>query len=329
MLTYQSLNKEDLTEEEILAILKNNHRISISMKYSIEELKKIKKITSEQPREIKKETPHSSLEEETESIFEDEIDYYLSPLNALERNVTESKTNQLLPSSKKHNYKKILFRLKLEFQKNIYEIKDFIETELDNLDNEDLTFFKQELLQEELKINVINQKLEKKDKHQIDHPSKNKLIFLPKSTEKIRILEDLKSIPREYYEGFLALLTSIQEGTFKNVKRFRAGNHKTGGLSEVRDISLGIRILYDGITPNTYVIISAFTKKVTNNKGSQEQLERKSSDYKSLRPILLANLENKEFRQYNEKKGQEVWSLLRGEKRKGSDQECKKKLLKK
>ena len=116
-------------------------------------IKKIKKITSEQPREIKKETPHSSLEEETESIFEDEIDYYLSPLNALERNVTESKINQLLPSSKKHNYKKILFRLKLEFQKNIYEIKDFIETELDNLDNEDLTFFKQELLQEELKIN--------------------------------------------------------------------------------------------------------------------------------------------------------------------------------
>ena len=45
--------------------------------------------------------------------------------------------------------------------------------------------------------------------------------------------------------------------------------------------------------------------------------------------MLLANLENKEFRQYNEKKGQEVWSLLRGEKRKGSDQECKKKLLKK
>ena len=109
MLTYQSLNKEDLTEEKILAILKNNHRISISMKCSIEELKKIKKITSEQPREIKKETPHSSLEEETESIFEDEIDYYLSPLNALERNVTESKINQLLPSSKKHNYKKFYF----------------------------------------------------------------------------------------------------------------------------------------------------------------------------------------------------------------------------
>lgn len=313
-------------EKEMLAILDDNHKTSLQIFKAIEELKSID--LQEKPQK----KPSISLDATTSSTdsvprnnrFEDEVEFFMSSLQMIPDSVSTEELAHLLPSRQNANYKALLLRLKLELQKNIREIKEILEEGTQGFTAQDLYHFKQDLLFERRKVEVIDQQLFTEVKE--DSPVYNKLIFVPTSGGSIRVLKQLKSIPSEYYSSFQSLLQSIKDGTFKNAKRFSNAHNKLSGMSEVRDIGAGTRVIFDRLDTNSYAIITAFVKKTDHNKGYLEQLERSVGNYKSLKPVLETSLNNPLFQQENEMLEQTIYDVLEHQE-KGDEDTCQKKLL--
>ena len=99
------------------------------------------------------------------------------------------------------------------------------------------------------------------------------------------------------------------------------------GLIEVRDVANKTRVVFDRIGPDTYAIITAFTKNIMQSHGYHEKLERKIGNYRTWLPTLKANLENEEFMAEQENYEQELWNKLSSSEKsqRGGDNRCKKK----
>lgn len=244
---------------------------------------------------------------------EDEMEYYINNLSTINIDTPEITVKALLPSLQNKNATNILLRLKLECIKNMREINELL-SEVDDISVEDLKGFKQELNIEQKKLEIINKRLlpVPKEKAESEELQENKLIFVPTTGGNIRVLEELKSIPSEYYERFYGLFSSIKDGTFKNVKSFRRLNNNDPLFCEVKDTA--VRVMFARIGPQEYAVITCFIKKTDNNKGYRNQLEQKMGDYKQIAPILIANLENEEFMEQNEKYEQMLWETIKTEK---------------
>ena len=324
MLYFKELSA-DLTEEELLELLVKNKTTYNLLEQEITKLKNTELSFS---KVLKQEETNSIIQEKEEkpeeNSFEDAVDYYLSNLKNLEPSISDAGIISLLPSKNNHNFQKLLLRLKLEYIKNIREIKEILEVEMSGLTAEDLDYFKKELLQEERKLNCINKLLKPNTKEQKEKVEENKLIFVPTLGGNVRAIEDLKNIPREYYAGFYGLFCSIKDSSFKNVKRIPKLNSTVGGFSEVKDTA--IRVIFDRIDTTTYAIITAFVKKTQNNKGYRNQLEQRVSDYCNIKPILIASLNDGNFLKSQEESEQELWDLLteNTKKKNGGHQKCKK-----
>ena len=190
-----------------------------------------------------------------------------------------------------YQYERILTRLKLESIRLIKEIKDLLAEE--GLSLEDMNAFKEELDLELKKIELINKALEPvKETEQTSTKKDNKLIFVPTSGGDIRVLDEIDSIPYEYYDRFLGLFQSIKNGTFKNVQRF-TGNNELNGLCEVKDFK--VRVIFVRLTKDSYAIISAFTKKSDNDKAYRAAVIKKYNDFQLAESSLRKNIQNEEF----------------------------------
>ncbi len=288
------LNLSTSTDDEIIQAIECNARISRLLSSEVDKLRKVaasvktaKKVVVVE--EESKETPPSPPY--VDEDFEDEIDYYLQQLNRLRLEDLDNKILTVLPSRKHYQYERILRRLRLEAMRSIKEIKDVVADEGLSLD--DVEDFKEELALETKKIALIDKALAPQTA--IEHPEElpaNKLIFVPTSGGNIRALDEIDSIPTEYYDRFLGLFESIKDGTFKNVRRF-SSNSELQGLSEVKDFK--VRVVYVRLSDDCYAIISAFVKKSDKDKGYRTSLERKYSEFQHQEAALIANLANPEF----------------------------------
>lgn len=307
--------------DEIIHLLEQQRIKNIKITTELEQLKqaqenlKMNTYQAKQPENLGTKPEDKPLEYNPE----DEMEYYINNLASVNSNTPEIVIKGLLPSVRNKNATNILFRLKLECIKNMREINEVL-SEIDDIPKEDLLYFQQELKNEEKKLTIIIQRLspeQKEEKIQEEVPE-NKLIFVPTVGGNIRILEELKSIPREYYERFYGLFSSIKDGTFKNVKSFKRLNNNTPLFCEVKDTA--VRVMFSRLGPQEYAVITCFIKKTDNNKGYRNQLEQKMNDYKQIEPILIANLGNEEFIERNKMYEKTLWEMIkpreeRGEKR--------------
>ncbi len=227
--------------------------------------------------------------------FEDEVDYYLKQLKELTLENIEDKIVSVLPSRKHYQYDRILQRLKLESIRYIKELKDLIREE--GLSINDCLEFRDELTLETKKITLINKLLlPVKESEESETLKENKLIFVPTTGGNVRVLEELSSMPTEYYERFKGLFQSIKDGTFKNAKRF-ASNSELQGLCEVKDFKT--RVIFVRLSDDCYAVISAFIKKSDNDKGYRIGVEKKYTDFLNVKDKLIANLDSEEFMEFN------------------------------
>lgn len=102
--------------------------------------------------------------------------------------------------------------------------------------------------------------------------SQNTIIYLTTEYGNINIASDLKAIPIEFYDSFYILLNSIQNGTFKNLKRIgtQSNNYKTALLQVKENFT---RVIFDQIEPNIYIILTMFVKKVSTSKDYHNNLK--------------------------------------------------------
>lgn len=119
--------------------------------------------------------------------------------------------------------------------------------------------------------------------------SKNKLIYLMTDCNNISIVNDLKSIPIEYYDSFYRLLSSIQNGNFKNFKRIGTKSDTfKNSLMEVKEHQT--RIVFSQIDAHTYIILTLFLKKVDTSSDYKANLRNADSLYSKMKEQIFSEL---------------------------------------
>ncbi len=296
----------DLTEQELLEVIGDNVKATKMMKSKIKELKNVWKKANNLSDDIEKDktseedvdfrdNSYNKPSKKLDTSFEDEIHYYLTEISRILEDDLEEKLASCLPSKSHYRYKEIILRLKLESLKNIKEIKELLVAENENISSEDMKEFKDEILLEQKKIDLLTSIANSKDDKKEEQVVKNRFVFATRSGGNIRVLEELKRIPSECYSSFLGLFDSIKNGTFRDVKRFNS-NPDVLGFCEVRDISANTRVVFDRVDENTYALITAFIKKVDScDNGYMNNLKNKILDYKREAAQIKANLSNSEF----------------------------------
>lgn len=268
---------------EMKRILEENSRTATSLKKRIETLdanaKKSASFDIDYDLDVKSDDMSDDIDDEVEDE-EEEFYYYFSNIkDALKecKNIEEVKQAiyDNLPLTENKNYCNIVRRIILEL---VREKKEYIK----NFEGEDpsvLEEVKQELDQLDFYINVVrNHRKIEKEEFNTKQSVSNNIVFLTTMSGNIYAEQDLASIDSEFYPGFKELIQSIENGTFKNVKRFSASHNSFKSISEVKDFK--IRVVFDRIGKNTYIILDIFVKKNQAAMGYQDQVSHRLDYYK-------------------------------------------------
>lgn len=332
------IKKVDLakvTEEDLLKIIGYNIRATKMMESRIKELKNIGKQASEKLDDMKKdgtveddtdlrEISYNKDSKKLDTGFEDEVNYYLTEISCILEDSLEEKLESCLPSRNHYRYKDIILRLKLESLKNIKEIKEFLAIEAGNISKEDMIEFKDEILLEQKKINLLTSIADLKDDKKEEQVVENRFVFATRSGGNIRVLEEIDRIPSECYSSFKGLFDSIKNGTFRDVKRLNS-NPELVGFCEVRDLSANTRVVFDRVDENTYVLITAFIKKSdTCDNGYMYGLKNKINIYKNEASQIKENLGNSDFMDLQQEYEAELYRKLGSDKKEKGTNKVKK-----
>lgn len=291
-------------EQSVTQIEKNTQENIKTIKLLSDEVKRLKSASV-----LKEETNNNVPDIITESDEEEELDedyslleeikyYYSKIINEKDKlsNLTDNKIlKELLPSTKNSNYQNIIYGINTLILKEINEILGFINLDGLELTKEELQEFKDEILFKQKLIQHINSNnIDKQDEESVVEVLNN-IVFLETSSGNIYAKEDLNPniIPSEYYAGFYELIKSIEEGTFKNVKKLTSNNNRTAGISEVK--SFKRRVIFDRIDYNIYVILGIFTKKSDKDKGYIDALKRRISIYRNNKESIVERIKDANY----------------------------------
>lgn len=302
------LDTETATEEQLTATIECNNRTASLMTSEIEKLKKVAEIAKKSSKPVPTETPQLTPQDKPKVFdkdFEDEVEYYNSQLKELNLSNIEDEIQSVLPSRKHYQYERILMRLKLESIRVIKEIKELLIEE--GLTPSDVESFKEEIDLEFKKIELIDKYLKPIKEEVVEETKENNLIFVPTPGGNIRVLDEIESIPQDYYEKFNGLFRSIKDGTFKNVRQFD-NNSDLAGLCEVKDFK--VRVVFVRLDKDSYAVISAFTKKTDNDRAYRGALIKKYTDYQMIEDRLKASLQNEEFMKEQQKYEDELFRIM-------------------
>ena len=304
---------DEISSEEIFEVISKNHKTSMLMD---KEVKKLKELSSNKDKKVEKASQTSEKEmmcndvDEVNSELDDKVDYYNYLISSIDDcDDLKEQIESSLPNPNTSDYKMIVLRLKLKLLKRIKETADFIAECREEFDDGDLEEYKEEIRLCSKKLEILkSESNEEINENKIS--TKNNFFFPISSMGNIRVIDEIEKISKsgpEFCSEFLELFQSIQDGSFKRVRRF-LNNNKLVGISEVRGFKP--RVVFDRIGKNDYAIITAFLKKCDNDKGYKESLELKIQKYMSQRDNMIKNLNNSEYRTLNEQYTNELFEKL-------------------
>lgn len=272
------------------------------------EIEKLKKQNVNNDEERKLEIFETDeIVEEKESIddeFEDEIDFYLNDYLYISDNFTVDELINILPNKNNYRFNDIIMRLYAESLKAMNEYRMFAK-DGDN-SKEDLAEISKALVAEKRKMSclleIINHKDDIKEKD-----NKNKLFLIPNSTGSVKILDDLRSEDASFYPSFLELINSIEDGTFKNVKKFK-NNNDLVGVCEVKGYQ--VRVVFARIDKDTYGLITALVKKQDNDSNYRNFLKKRISEYRKVCPSLKKYISDEKIMAENSDNLAELYNIL-------------------
>lgn len=301
------MNNTDYSLEnlEMLKLIEKRCRETSKMRKQIERLKSksVMKIDST----IEDEEEYTLEEDESrDSSFEDEVSFYLDAYQNLDEDFTRVDLLDALPSRKHYKYHEILLRLQAESLKEMKEIEEII-LENSDISKEELLEFRQLLELEKKKIFAIREVMKPVEEDTVEEEVKNKLILVPTQLGNVRLLDELERTPKDFYPSFLELIKSIEDGTFKGVKRF-TNNHDLLGVNEVKGHQ--VRVVFVRLAVDTYALITAFVKKSDKDKLYQQTLCGKAVDFKAIESSLKECLSDSEFMRENDLAVSKLFELL-------------------
>lgn len=304
---------DGISSKEIFEVISENHKTSTLID---KEVKKLKELSSKSTKRVEDDnkTPEKEMiydeADEVNSELDDKVDYYNYLISSIDDcEDLQDQIESSLPNPNTGDYKTIVLRLKLKLLKSIKETADFISECREEFDDEDLEEYKEEIRLCSKKLEILKSE-SNEEVNENKTSTKNNFFFPVSSMGNIRVIDEIEKISKsspEFCSEFLELFQSIQDGSFKRVKRF-LNNNKLVGISEVRGFKP--RVVFDRIGKNDYAIITAFLKKCDNDRGYKDSLELKIQKYMSQRDNIVKRLNNPEFRALNEQYTNELFGKL-------------------
>ncbi len=304
---------DGISSKEIFEVISENHKTSMLID---KEVKKLKELSSKSTKRVEDDNKAPEKEmiydeaDEVNSELDDKVDYYNYLISSIDDcEDLQDQIESSLPNPNTGDYKTIVLRLKLKLLKSIKETADFISECREEFDDEDLEEYKEEIRLCSKKLEILKSE-SNEEVSENKTSTKNNFFFPISSMGNIRVIDEIEKISKsspEFCSEFLELFQSIQDGSFKRVKRF-LNNNKLVGISEVRGFKP--RVVFDRIGKNDYAIITAFLKKCDNDRGYKDSLELKIQKYMSQRDNIVKNLNNPEYRALNEQYTNELFGKL-------------------
>mgnify|MGYP007023650222 FL=1 len=304
---------DEISSKEISKVISENHKTSMLID---KEVKKLKELSSKSTKRVEDDnkTPEKEMiydeADEVNSELDDKVDYYNYLISSIDDcEDLQDQIESSLPNPNTGDYKTIVLRLKLKLLKSIKETADFISECREEFDDEDLEEYKEEIRLCSKKLEILKSE-SNEEVNENKTSTKNNFFFPVSSMGNIRVIDEIEKISKsspEFCSEFLELFQSIQDGSFKRVKRF-LNNNKLVGISEVRGFKP--RVVFDRIGKNDYAIITAFLKKCDNDRGYKDSLELKIQKYMSQRDNIVKRLNNPEYRALNEQYTNELFGKL-------------------
>lgn len=304
---------DEISSKEISKVISENHKTSMLID---KEVKKLKELSSKSTKRVEDDnkTPEKEMiydeADEVNSELDDKVDYYNYLISSIDDcEDLQDQIESSLPNPNTGDYKTIVLRLKLKLLKSIKETADFISECREEFDDEDLEEYKEEIRLCSKKLEILKSE-SNEEVNENKTSTKNNFFFPVSSMGNIRVIDEIEKISKsspEFCSEFLELFQSIQDGSFKRVKRF-LNNNKLVGISEVRGFKP--RVVFDRIGKNDYAIITAFLKKCDNDRGYKDSLELKIQKYMSQRDNIVKKLNNPEYRALNEQYTNELFGKL-------------------
>lgn len=304
---------DEISSKEIFEVISENHKTSMLID---KEVKKLKELSSKSTKRVEDDnkTPEKEMiydeADEVNSELDDKVDYYNYLISSIDDcEDLQDQIESSLPNPNTGDYKTIVLRLKLKLLKSIKETADFISECREEFDDEDLEEYKEEIRLCSKKLEILKSE-SNEEVNENKTSTKNNFFFPVSSMGNIRVIDEIEKISKsspEFCSEFLELFQSIEDGSFKRVKRF-LNNNKLVGISEVRGFKP--RVVFDRIGKNDYAIITAFLKKCDNDRGYKDSLELKIQKYMSQRDNIVKKLNNPEYRALNEQYTNELFGKL-------------------
>ncbi len=299
-------NLENLSENEkrefIKKVEKNNRFVYLK---KLSELKEYKnQIVISPEMKIKEEllTPYNIGTEEEENKCD--VSFYF---HLLKNCKNETEYHHALPKRNNPQFQLLMNLLIGESLKEIHEYEMLFFS--DDLNEMDKNLIKEELCELRKMMDYLVSYRDLKNVKE-EEKEMNTLIYLKSSNHNYYAISDLKGIDIEYYDSFLELMESIQNGMFKGVKVFK-NNEKLDGLCEVRNFKT--RIVFKRISNDTYAILSLFMKKADNEKSYRLNLYNRMDAYNVQKEYMKMGIQNKEYLKENQKVTEEMKRILRRE----------------
>ena len=180
-------------------------------------------------------------------------------------------------------FKYLIDKLKIKLYS---EISFYTSILAENLTKETYEEVRETILEIKNKIDLLDE-LDKEEEIIKTTSSSNNLVFLLSETGNMAVYDTLKKeIPREYYPAFKELLEGIKTGNMKNLKYLSKQKYY-----EVKDFK--IRITFDRLTSDTYIILDAFMKKEDTSRYYRSRLSNKAKLYE--RDAFLSKISSPSF----------------------------------
>ena len=305
-------NIEGMSVDEMISLLDQKRRTAEIKREEIKKLSSAIKSIETNKTETSEEVLDIDFNDDiVEDNFEEEVEYYISEFFALKKYDKDSIID-VLPSPNNYDYERIVLRIIAELTHDIKDLKEIVITDSSNMSINDLKEYKDEIISSYNKVSILKEILFAEEKTEEKEDKKNKLIFVPiKGSEKIRVFEELKDVPDEECEGFIELLESIKNGTFKNIRRF-VNNESLNGALEVKGYQ--VRILFQRLSKDCYAIISMFIKKQQNDSGYRKSLKLKYIEYKDMEKSLKESIKDPDFMKKQQEYEEELFKRLGNDK---------------
>lgn len=246
------------------------------------------------------------IDDET-SKFESFVSLYLPDFLKLSGDITINDLIKILPPKSNGYYKDLIYRLLIEVQKEINEFSSF---DISDLSESDLCEYRELLDNNKRKIVLLKEALNfEYDNTDEVNQKLNEIVLVPTTGGNIRILEDLKKIPNDFYSTLYDLIKSIETGEFQGLKKLT----NNGNVESIYELKGSIvRVLFSRISSNHYALITCFLKKVNFDNYYNSIITNASNLYNRSEETLREQLSNEEFMKQNDLYVEELFRVLGG-----------------